>query len=369
MRYYLIAGERSGDMHGANLIKAIKQYDPDGQFRCFGGDAMQQAGAQLVVHYKNLAFMGFVEVLMNLRTISRYMKQCKADLLANRPDALVLIDYAGFNLKIAAFAKKHNIKVYYYISPKVWAWNQKRALKIKRLVDHMYVILPFEKAFYQRYDYTVEYVGNPLLDEVKSHKTNNQFTSRHNLHDKPILALLPGSRRQEVAKILPVMLAAATQLTSQYHVVVAAVNNLDDSFYTEARAAKGVTIITDETYDLLCHAHAAFVTSGTATLETALFKVPQVVCYKTSAITAAIVRVLIRVPYISLVNLIANKLVVAELIQKACNPEALKKAMLHITQGQGRQQLLNDYEALHAIIGSSQPSDHTARHITRTLGL
>jgi len=320
MTYYLIAGERSGDLHGANLIRSIRQHDPQAQFRAYGGEQMETAGATLVRHYREMAFMGFVEVARNLGTIRRIMRECQADLLAHRPDVLILIDYSGFNLRVAKFAKAHGIRVFYYIAPKVWAWNPSRAKKIKASVDRLFTILPFETEFFARYDYKVDYVGNPLLDALDQFQADPQFRMKFadvakSGQEKPIIALLPGSRRQEILGMLPTMLSA-TRHFPDYQFVVGTVSNLPTSLYDELlQNYPDVGRVHNAAYDLLTVATAALVTSGTATLETALFRVPQVVCYKASKLFYAIAKRVMAVRFISLVNLIADREVVKELIQ------------------------------------------------------
>jgi lipid-A-disaccharide synthase len=278
MKYYLIAGEKSGDLHGANLIRALKLHDTNATFRCFGGDEMEKAGAIVVKHYAEMAFMGFVSVLLNLSKIKQFIKECEDDILAHQPHVVIFIDYAGFNLRVAAFVKKYGFKTFYYISPKVWAWNTKRAWKIKRMVDRMFCIMTFEKEFYQQFDYEVDYIGNPLFDATQSFQPNPHFVQENQLSDKPIIALLAGSRRQEVKYQLPLMLQMVP-LFPDYEFVVAGVTNLDSKQYALAEQI-GAKVVYNQTYNLLHIAKAALVTSGTATLETALFNVPQVVCYK-----------------------------------------------------------------------------------------
>ncbi len=361
MKYYLIAGERSGDLHAANLIKALKREDPAATFRAWGGDAMQGAGADLVRHYRELAFMGFWEVFKNLRTLSRFINQCQADLLAHQPDVVILVDYAGFNMRIAKFAKARGIRVFYYISPKVWAWNQKRAYKIKALVDRMFVIFPFEQDFYRRYDYAVDYVGNPLLDAIGEFTPNPDFRRGHGLDDRPIIALLPGSRKQEVEKMLEVMLSSKARFPG-YQFVVAAVTNLPASFYEGLARQYGISVVYDQSYDLLAQATAALVTSGTATLETALFRVPQVVCYRLSQISYQITKRLIKVKYISLVNLIAEREVVPELIQDALNPQRLHAELAAILPGgTSRETQLAGYREIAQKMGTAGASATAAR--------
>jgi lipid-A-disaccharide synthase len=337
MNYYLIAGERSGDLHGANLVRAIRQHDSEAICRAYGGEQMEAAGAVLVRHYREMAFMGFLEVVKNLGTIRRILRECQADLLAHRPDALILIDYAGFNLRMARFAKKHGIRVFYYISPKVWAWNQRRALNIKANVDKLFTILPFETEFFAKYDYKVEYVGNPLLDALAKFKPSPAFRKKLGLDDRPIVALLPGSRHQEIAAMLPVMLSV-TQQSLDCQFVVGTVSNLPESLYDSLLAEyPAVKRVSDAAYDLLHISTAALVTSGTATLETALLNVPQVVCYKTTTISYAIAKRLIAVPFISLVNLIANRELVKELIQNSLTTTHLTTELQNILPGGNRR--------------------------------
>lgn len=359
MKYYLIAGERSGDLHGSNLIKGIRANDPDAQFRGWGGDMMEAEGMHLVTHYKDTAFMGFLEVVMNLRTITGFLKKCKADITDYQPDALILIDYPGFNLRIAAFAKARGLKVFYYISPKVWAWNQKRAWKIKANVDHMFVIFPFEVDFYKKYDYRVDYVGNPLMDAIAAFTPDPDFRKSNSLDDRPIIALLPGSRKQEIIGMLNAMLTTQKHFP-QYQYVIAGVKNLPSSLYDQYLAGGKATIVYESTYDLLSVAKAALVTSGTATLETALLKVPEVVCYRTSAISYALAKRLIRIPFISLVNLILNKEAVRELIQDELNEAELVKELKRILPGgEGHAQQVRDYEQLARQVGGPGASQRT----------
>lgn len=365
MKYYIIAGERSGDLHGGNLMRALKVQDHAAAIRFWGGDAMQQAGGELVVHYKEMAFMGFLEVVANLNAIRKKISFCKKDLLNFAPDALILIDYAGFNMRIAKFASEHNIPVHYYISPKIWAWNQKRAYKIKRYVDFMYVILPFEQDFYQQYGYEVEYVGNPLLDAIRQFEPD--ITFKNNFPDKPIIALLPGSRKQEVVQMLE-KLSSLVAVYPDYHFVVAGVSNLDRELYKVVQGSQQCTLVFDKAYDVLSIATAALVTSGTATLETALFKVPQVVCYKTSAVSYQIGKRLIRVNFISLVNLIMQKEVVKELIQNDFNTQMLKQELdFVLPAGLKREQIIQDYTTLIEMMGNSNTSENTAKLIVSRL--
>lgn len=362
MKYYLIAGEASGDLHGANLMKALKVEDADAEFRYFGGDKMRAEGGELVKHYADMAFMGFTEVLLNIRAIFKNLKACKADLLAYQPDVLILIDFPGFNLKIAEFAKQQGIKVCYYISPKVWAWNQKRVLKIKRIVDRMFCILPFEVAFYKEWGMQVDYVGNPLLDEISEFIPNPEFKTQHQLTEKPIIALLPGSRKQEIERLLPVMLSVIDRF-KDYQFVIAAAPTFTAAYYHQFIGAEKATLVFNQTYDLLYQAHAAIVASGTATLETALFKVPQVVVYKGGAISIAIARLLVKIRFISLVNLIVDRKIVTELIQQDCTKEKITEEMKSICSGNGRKQMLNDYKDLHKLMGKAGASEKTAKLI------
>ncbi len=366
MKYYLVAGEASGDLHGANLMQAIKEYDAKANFQFFGGEKMEAEGGTLVKHYKDMAFMGFTEVLLNLRTIFKNLKACKADILAYQPDAIILIDFPGFNMKVADFAKIQGIPVYYYISPKVWAWNQKRVLKIKQKVDHMFCILPFEVEFYASWGMPVHYVGNPLLDAISAFKIDPDFKTKLNLSDKPIIALLPGSRKQEIERLLPDMVQVA-QKFSDYQFLLAAAPNFDEAYYEQFLVGSTIKLVHQQTYDLLAHAHAALVASGTATLETAIFQVPQVVLYKGGAISIAIARLLVKIRFISLVNLIMDKEVVKELIQEACNPNQIAKELDHIVQGPIREEMLADYKELNQILGEPGASKRAAKILVDTL--
>lgn len=346
MKYYIIAGEASGDLHGSNLIKEISLLDNAATFRCWGGDKMQDAGAVLVKHYRDLAFMGFLEVLKNLRTILNNLNFCKKDILAHKPDALILVDYPGFNLRIAKWAKQQGIKIIYYISPQVWAWKEGRVKAIKRDVDKMLVILPFEKAFYKKWDFEVEYVGHPLVSVISN------FTPAAPLfQNKTVIALLPGSRKQEILKKLPIMLEASVNFP-QCHFVIAKAPGIEEVFYNELlRPYTNVSYVSDQTYQLLSESTAALVTSGTATLETALFGVPEVICYKGSSISYQIAKRLIKIKYICLVNLIMDKEVVKELIQDDLTIENVTtelKAILTDTAKQ--QQLKDDYALLKKIL-------------------
>jgi lipid-A-disaccharide synthase len=363
MKYYLIAGEASGDMHGSNLIKALRKLDADAQMRCWGGQLMQAAGADLVKHYKDLAFMGFVEVVKNLGTILKNIQFCKQNILDFKPDALILIDYPGFNLRIAAWAKTQNIPVFYYISPQIWAWHTSRVHKIKQIVDKMFVILPFEKDFYRKYDYDVDFVGHPLLDMIQNCQKPPNWLEKKGLNQQQIVALLPGSRKQEILSVLPEMLSVIQDFpTCQF--VIAGAPSQPIALYHSVLAKSGfkvdaIKIIQNETYSLLQHATAALVTSGTATLETALFNVPQVVCYKGGAISFAIAKRLVKLKYISLVNLIMEQEIVKELIQKDLNYLNLRHALETVFKN--RSEIQAEYVLLRQKLGNEGASERTAK--------
>lgn len=370
MRYYIIAGERSGDLHGGNLIKALRKYDQQATFRGFGGEYMQQAGMDLAVHYRDMAFMGLAEILTNLGKISAYIKQCKNDIASFKPDVIILIDYGGFNRRIAKYGKKEGIKVFYYIPPKVWAWYQRRAREIKANVDRLFVILPFEKEFYKKFDWEVDYVGNPVLDAVKDFIPDTGFAADVGLvNDKPVVALLPGSRKQELIRIIPLM-ASVIEQNQQYAFIVATVDNLPGELYDPLRAFDNVKFVMDKTYDLLHNSSVAIVTSGTATLETALFEVPQIVVYKTSSVTYQLVKMLIKVPFISLVNLIANKEVIREMIQGDADQKSVTKELNLLIDGKRRDEVLNGYKEIRKKLETGgSASDNTARLMVRYLNL
>jgi len=368
MKYYIIAGEASGDLHAANLIKAIKQRNAQAEFRAWGGDMMQQQGAQVVKHYRDLAFMGFLEVVQNLGTILSNIKFCKQDILAYRPDALILVDYPGFNLRIAKWAKQQGIKVIYYISPQLWAWNEARVESIKRSVDLMLVILPFEEEFYQKHNYKVHFVGHPLLDAIEERGVRSEEGLESNAENKlgtgnrqlATILLLPGSRKQEISKMLPIMLSVVKHFP-QYQFIVAGAPSQPTDFYQNIIGANNVKVISGQTYNLLANAHAALVTSGTATLETALFNVPQVVCYKGSWASYQLAKRLIKVKYISLVNLILDKPAVIELIQDELTEENLVKELKNIVAESAiRQAMLADFIALKTKLGGIGASARAA---------
>lgn len=364
MKYYIIAGEASGDLHGSNLMKELKKLDNQAEFRFWGGDLMKIQGGKLVKHFKDLAFMGFIEVIKNLPTILKNINFCKKDILNFQPDKLILIDYPGFNLRIAKFAKKHNLEIHYYISPQLWAWKSSRIHQIKKNIDKMYVILPFEKKWYANHNYKVDFVGHPLIDAIENLPKfdENQFKKENNLNEKPIIALLPGSRKQEISIMLEQMLVAKNDF-SNFQFVIAGAPSIPYEFY-EKYITNDVKIIQNQTYKLLQLAHSALVTSGTATLETALFEVPQVVCYKGSEISYQIGKRLIKhIKFISLVNLILDKEVVKELIQNELNKQNLIQELKKITNEVKRDELKNAYKGLKQILGGKGASEKTAQLI------
>jgi lipid-A-disaccharide synthase len=367
MKYYLIAGERSGDTHAAHLLHELKQLDATADFRYWGGDLMQAEGGQLVRHYRDLAVMGFWETATSILKFRGYLKECQRDILAYQPDVLILVDYGGFNLRMAAWAKAQGVKVFYYISPKIWAWNQSRSEKIKAYVDRMFVILPFEEEFYQRFDYKVDYIGNPTADQVAGFVPDPGFEAQHGIDpQRKIIAVLPGSRKQEIEEMLHEMLAVLPAF-QEYQFVVAGVSNLDRTYYQHFER-NGIKIVFDQAYDLLSRASAALVTSGTATLETALFDVPQVVCYRTSAITYQVSKALIKVPYISLVNLIMGREVVQEFIQSKFTARNLLDELKHLLTDQAyiaRQKA--SYAELRAKLGQHNAARQTAALMVKYL--
>ena len=369
MKYYLIAGEASGDLHGANLMRALQQIDPKAEFRFWGGDRMEAVGGKLIKHYRDLAFMGFWEVVMNLRTILRNIDFCKRDITQFQPDALIFIDYPGFNMRIAKWAKQRGIPTHYYISPQIWAWKENRIKAIKRDVDAMYVILPFEKDFYEgKHGYPVHFVGHPLLDAIAARKEVSMevFKRENGLDERPIIALLPGSRKQEIAQMLSVMLSVVGSY-HQYQFVIAGAPSLGYDFYKQFIKEENVHFVSGKTYDLLSHSHAALVTSGTATLETALFRVPEVVCYRGNWISYQIAKRVISLKYISLVNLIMDAPVVTELIQGDLNTRNLKTELNKLLNADYREKLLKDYEALREKLGNEGASERTAQAIYDSL--
>jgi lipid-A-disaccharide synthase len=361
-KIYIISGERSGDMHAANLVASMKSLDSNLQFRGMGGEYSKDAGVHLALDYAAVSVMGFIEVVFGFRKVLKALGLVKQDLLVFRPDALILVDFGGFNMKIAAFAKEHGIPVHYYIPPKVWAWNQKRALTLKAITDQVYAILPFEPAFFAKFGMQVHYVGNPLLDELKKFSPNDFFYQKNELSYQPIVALLPGSRMQEVKAMLAKMIALVKEFP-QAQFVVAGVDSLPASVYKLAMD-QGIRVIYNQTYDLLSHATAAVVTSGTATLETALFKVPQVVVYSTSWVSYQIGKRLIRVSYISLPNLIADRRVVRELIQDDFSVTNLRDELNSLlSDASYRQEMQTGYELIRERIGENQASNQVAHLI------
>jgi len=365
MKYYIIAGEASGDLHGSNLMKAMIEKDPQAEIRFWGGDLMQEVGGTLVKHYRDLAFMGFAEVVMNLREIFKNISVCKNDIQQFNPDVLILIDYPGFNMRIAEFVKKAGIKVHYYISPQIWAWKENRIKSIKRDVDEMYVILPFEKDFYEKkHHFQVHFVGHPLIDAIadRTQIDENTFREIHQLNKKPIIALLPGSRKQEIKKMLSVMLNIVEKFPD-FQFVIAGAPSQDFEFYRQFITKDNVKFVPNKTYDLLSVSYAAIVTSGTATLETALFKIPQIVCYKTSNISYQIGKRLVKLKFISLVNLIMDKEVVKELIQDDFNEQNLEKELHKIIDGYQRALMFIDYYDLEKKLGGKGASKKVAELI------
>ena len=374
MKYYLIVGEASGDLHASNLMRALRREDPEAEFRFFGGDLMASVGGVCVRHYKTLAYMGFVPVLLHLRTILRNMDYCKSDIEAWNPDVLILVDYPGFNLKIAQYIKLHTqIPVFYYISPKIWAWKEYRIKNIKRDIDALFSILPFEVEFYQKHDYPVHYVGNPCVDAVAAFREGfsesfDEYVSAHQWGKKPIVALLAGSRKQEIKDNLTLMIQAARSFPD-YQFVVAGAPGIEPEFYQQYIDAN-TEIVFGETYRLLSHAAAALVTSGTATLETALFRVPQVVCYYMAAgkLVSLLRRLVLKVPFVSLVNLIAGKEVVTELVAGDMSARSVKRELaLILPGGKKRKQMLEDYGNLIQILGEAGASERAARQMLQAL--
>lgn len=362
MKLYIIAGEASGDLHGSNLIKQLRKNEESLSVRCWGGDMMAEAGGDVVKHYRDLAFMGFVEVLMNLRTILKNIDVCKEDILLYKPDAIILIDYPGFNLRIAKWAKQQGIKVFYYISPQIWAWKQNRVHQIKANVDRMFVVLPFEQDFYKKFDCDVTFVGHPLLDVISENKGHiDDFRAAHNLDNKPLIALLPGSRKQEISVMLPIMLSVVSKFPDYQFVIAGAPGQTPEFYKTWHDQFPGLKIIFGETYKLLRFAEAGLITSGTATLEAGLFKLPQVVCYKGNSISYEIAKRIIKVKYISLVNLILDREAVKELIQHELNTSNLEKHLQAILNHKNPvSQIMKDYDELRVRLGGQGASERTA---------
>ncbi len=368
MKYYLIAGEASGDLHASNLMKALKKFDSKANFRFYGGDLMQQQGGKSVRHYKEVAYMGFVDVFMHLPAILNNIKFVKNDILNYKPDVIILVDYPGFNLRIAEFAHKQNFKVYYYISPKIWAWKQSRVHKIKAFVDKMFIIFPFEKEFYQKYDYEVEYVGNPIIDAVNTKKSDSEsFRKRYKLNDKKIIALLPGSRKREIQHNFPVMLKV-TEHFPDYQFVVAAAPSLEKDIFYKYISNEDVKLIYNNTYEILKHSEAAIVTSGTATLETAVLNVPELVCYKGDNLSYHIAKRLVKVDYISLVNLVMHNEIIKEFIQYDMTVENITRELKLILEDDVyRNMMLLNFAKLREILGAKGASERTAEIIFKSL--
>lgn len=373
MKYYIIAGEASGDLHGSNLIKELKIINPSSTFRCWGGDLMKSQCNKLVMHYDDFSYMGFLEVILNAKKILSYISLCKKDIEEYNPDVIIYIDYPGFNMKIAEWAKRKNFINHFYISPKVWVWKENRVKKIKRVIDKMYVILPFEEGFYlNKHNYKVDFVGHPLLDAIDNQKEFNrqEFLAKNKLSSKPVIALLPGSRNQEIIKLLPLMLDVVSNF-KDYQIIIAGAPNKSINYYekiilSNKESRSSIKVICNQTYDILRISSAAIVTSGTATLETALFKVPQVVCYKTSMISYLIGRLLIHnLKFISLVNIILDKHVVKELIQNNCNKDNLVIELQKILNKSDRSLMLKEYELLHKKLGGKGASKKTAELISK----
>jgi lipid-A-disaccharide synthase len=364
MRYYIVSGEASGDLHAANLVKQLFAIDNQAHVRAWGGDLLRAQGAEVVKDYKDLAFMGFVEVAMNIRTVLNNFSFCRKDIVAYNPDVVILVDYPGFNLRMAKFLHKQQIKTFYYISPQVWAWHKSRIKSIKKYVDEMFVILPFEKEFYAKYQMNVHYFGHPLWDEIKNTTIADDFKYKNGLDNRPIIAILPGSRKQEIQRMLPAMLDVSRKL-EDYQFVIAGVEH-HRNLYASLSENVNVKVLFQQTYSLLANSYAAMVTSGTATLETSLFNVPEVVCYKGNYISYLIARNLIRgINFISLVNLIANKEVVKELIQQEMNPETLLHELkLILGDTPRRQEILDNYHIIQQKLGDGNTSKRIAEQIT-----
>jgi lipid-A-disaccharide synthase len=372
MRYYILAGEASGDLHASNLIKEISLLDPQAQFRGFGGDLMEKAGMTVLKHYRDLAFMGLVPVIMNIRTIKKNFNFCEQDLLAFKPDVLILVDYPGFNLRMAKFAKAYNIPTFYYISPKIWAWKQKRVHRVKAYVDEMYTILPFEGEFYSKFDYKVNYVGNPLLDAILEKKTApdySRFYGENKLQEKPILALLPGSRKGEISVLLPTMLEAAARFP-EFQCVIAGAPNMNEVFYQPFMKGHTAPIIWGKTYEILIHSRVAIVSSGTATLETAILNVPQVVVYQLTPnwLFKYLKKYFLKTKWVSLVNIILKKEAVTELIQSDFTLENIVREMEKIVHDpKNEKRVLNDYSEMMNLLGNKGASQRAAALMVSSL--
>jgi lipid-A-disaccharide synthase len=369
MNYYIIAGEASGDLHGSNLMKSLVEKDPKANFRFWGGDLMAQTGGTLVKHYRELAFMGFAEVVLNLKTILNNIKFCKTDIENFNPDVIIFIDYPGFNMRIAKWAKERGYKTHYYISPQIWAWKESRIKAIQRDFDKLYVILPFEKDYFEKkHHFSVDFVGHPLIDAIQNRTVIDKatFLKENHLDEKPIIAVLPGSRKQEISKMLEIMLSVVSDFPD-YQFVIAGAPSQEFSFYQQFLKGQNIKFLSNKTYDLLSNSTAALVTSGTATLETALFKVPEVVCYKGGFISYQIAKRIITLKYISLVNLIMDEEVVTELIQEKCNNANLKIELTKLLNKNHREKLLQKYDELEQKLGGLGASDKTASLILKNI--
>lgn len=369
MKYYIIAGEASGDLHGSNLMKALYEEDPQADIRFWGGDLMQNVGGTLVKHYRDLAFMGFVEVLFNLKTVLNNIEICKKDIAQFHPDVIIYIDYPGFNMRIAKWAKQGGYKNHYYISPQIWAWKENRIKAIKHDIDKMYVILPFEKDFYEvKHKFPIEFVGHPLIDAIhnQSAMDTHSFRTENHLSEKPIIAILPGSRKQEISKMLSVMLSVVKDFPD-YQFIIAGAPSQDFTFYQQFISSENIKFVSNKTYALLRNSTAALVTSGTATLETALFKVPEVVCYKGSWASYQIAKRIITLKYISLVNLIMDREVVTELIQDDCSTKRIREELTKILEPNYRKTLLENYDLLEQKLGGIGASKKTAQLIVASI--
>ena len=362
MKYYIIAGEASGDLHASKLMNGIKARDADAEFRCWGGEKMKEAGGTIVKNYRELAFMGFTEVIMNIRTVLHNIRFCEDDITSWKPDAVILVDYPGFNMRIAKFAKARGFKVFYYIAPQIWAWKKYRVHKLHHDADLTFVVMPFEKDFHASYGYHAEFTGHPLPDsmDLDSKIDKADFRKSHNLGEKPIIALVPGSRKQELKRILPPMLKI-TERFNDYQFVIAGVDSLGEKFYTKLIENYPVKVVFGQTYDLLKVSRAAAVKSGTVTLETAMLDVPEVVCYKFGLISALAAGLVVKVKYISLVNLILDRKAVPELIQFRFTPNALTRELaLLLPDGETRSRMLTDYKELRTLVGPPGASDRAA---------
>lgn len=371
MKYYIIAGEASGDMHAAKLMNGIKARDPKAEFRCWGGALMKEAGGTIVKHYREMSFMGFQEVILNIRTILKNIDYCKKDITAWNPDTVILVDYPGFNMRVAKFAKAKGYKVFYYISPQVWAWKKYRVHELHRNTDLAFVVLPFEKEFHAKYGYDVEFTGHPMPDSIDLNAKIDEvaFRKMHDLGDKPIIALIPGSRKQELHRILPFMLKA-TERFSDYQFVIAGVPTLGEKFYSKLIKNTPVKVVYDKTYDLLRVSRAAAVKSGTVTLETAMLNIPEVVCYRFSFLSALVAWMVVHVKYISLVNLILDRKAVTELIQYKFTADSLSRELsLILPDGDARTRMLNDYKELRTLVGPPGASDRAAEVMIKNLQL